>query len=348
MQATPPREPVFIVGTERSGSNLLRLMLNAHPHVAVPHPPHVMHHLAPLEASYGDLTADANLGRLVDDVLRLVRFHIHPWELSLDRGRLLAEAWPRDLLGVFLGLYEQACEAAGKSRWGCKSTFMIHHVDRVLAHVPDARFLWLVRDPRDVAASSRRSVFNPFHPALTAELWRAQQALGLSLEQQLPADRWLRVRYEDLLAEPGTWVRRVCQLLGEGYDPGMLEFHRTAEARRAAALSEDWRNTASPVLVHNAGKYRRELSPGEIGEVESICGPLMETLGYALDGPRPPSPATPGARRRLAHRWMDARWRAEVEWRSLRRDRNHWRRWSRDGLVHWLRWRGRLRGMAGQ
>ncbi len=82
---------------------------------------------------------------------------------------------------------------------------MVHHVDRVLQRDPGARFLWLVRDPRDVAVSSRKSVFSPFHPALTAKLWVAQQREALALEERLGSSVVLRLRYEDLLTcQPTT------------------------------------------------------------------------------------------------------------------------------------------------
>ncbi len=330
--------PIFILGTERSGSNLLRLILHAHPKVAVPHPPHVLRYFAPLEPGYGDLADRSVRTRLVDDVLRLLRVHIHPWEVPIDRRRLIDEADPPDLLGVFLSLYDQYRDGVGKARWGCKSTFVIHHVDRVRAARPAARFLWLVRDPRDVAASSRRSVFSPFHPYLTAQLWREQQELGLGLEGRLPRGCLLRVHYEDLLAEPEATVRRICHFLDEDYLPELLAFHRSDAARTASALSEDWKNTARPVLRHNSGKYRRHLSPGEVRLVETVAGPTMGTLGYAMDTDGGASlPA--GLRGRAGVRLADARWRAGVELRSLRTDRNHWRRWTRDSVMAWLRLR---------
>ena len=338
MTPIPPTAPIFILGTERSGSNLLRLILHAHPRIAVPHPPHVMRYFAPLEAGYGDLSDRGARARLVDDVLWLLRVHIHPWEVEIDRERLVDEADPPDLLGVFLSLYDQYRDGAGKARWGCKSTFVIHHVDRVRAARPAARFVWLVRDPRDVAASSRRSVFSPFHPYLTARLWREQQELGLALERRLPAECVLRVHYEDLLAAPEATVRRLCDFLDEDYLPELLAFHRSDAARTASALSEDWKNTASPVLSHNSGKYRRHLSADEIRLVETAAGPAMSALGYSFDTDAG-APLPAGLARRAGVRLADARWRAGVELRSLRTDRNHWRRWTRDSVMAWLRWR---------
>ena len=333
-----PGDPILIVGTERSGSNLVRLLLDAHPSIAVPHPPHLVRYLAPLEASYGFRGDPRAFERLVDDALLILARHIHPWDVEVDRGRLVAEADPRDLMGVYLGIMDQYREAHGKARWGCKSTFMIHHVDRVLAHRPGTRVIFLVRDPRDVAASSRRSVFGPCHPGLTARLWRAQQEEGLALLDRLPATTIRLLRYEDLLGDPRGEVERLCAYLGEPFFEGMLRFHEQRAARVTAALSESWRNTDRPVLGDNAGKFRHELTAREVRLVESVAGPAMIRLGYtplhpdAVHSAPPPSPT-------LAWYLADAVGRVRVEARSLVRDRNHWRRWSRDATVAWIRLR---------
>jgi len=326
--------PIYIIGTERSGSNLLRLVLNAHSRIAVPHPLHLMRYFAPTEASRGDLRESPIFERLVDEVLLLKRVHIHPWQTPTDRQRIVDEANPRDAMGILGALYEQACKAEGKARWGCKSTFMVHHVDRALGRDPAARFVLLVRDPRDVAASSRRSVFSPFHPWLTARLWAEQQDIGLALLDEHGPDVVHMLRYEDLLDQPELCVRQICGFLDEDFEPGMLRFHEGREAQTSATLSESWQNTAKPVLSNNAGKYRKHLSTDEVRMVEAVCAPLMQRLGYPLDHPDPRF--EPSVAARFEIRLKDLRWRAGIELRSLQRDRNHWRRWTRDATMRYL------------
>ncbi len=323
-----PTDPLFIIGTERSGSNLLRVILNAHSGIAVPHPPHVMHWFGDLVDRYGDLGDDSALARLVDDVLALLDTHIYPWEIAPTRDQVLAALPARSLYGVTAALYDLDLAHAGKRRWGCKSTFMVHHVDTVRAVHPGARFVWLVRDPRDVAASSRKSVFSPFHPVLTARLWAEQQHAALDLEAALGPEVVLRVRYEDLLADsPGT-LARICAFLGEAFEPAMLDFASTRAAQKGAALSESWAKTAQPVQSSNSGKYRKDLSVTEIAQVEAVARPLMAELGYAPEDASA-GPLAAGFPREIAWRAMNTWWHLGVEWRSLRNDDNHWRRWNR-------------------
>ena len=138
-------------------------------------------------------------------------------------------------------------------------------------------------------------------------------------------------------------MRALCAFLGEDFETGMLRFHETEDARFAASLSESWQNTAKPVLAGNAGKYHSELAPEDLALVEGVAGPLMDRLGYARDLPVLPV-VEPPAETRLRYRIEDARLRAGIELRSLRRDRNHWRRWSRDATMRYLAFRNRLHG----
>lgn len=337
-----PAAPIFIVGTERSGSNLLRLILNAHPEITVPHPPHIMAFFAPLESYYGDLSNDANFRRLADDVLRHIRGHIHPWPTPLDRESIVREAEPRDLFGIYSAIYEQHAAAAGKRRWGCKSTFMIHYTERIFARYPQAQLLWLVRDPRDVALSSRDSVFNPYHPYYTARLWASQQELGLRLAAQLNPANLLRVHYESLIADPDATVAGMCDFLGIGFDPVMLRFFETEEARVSARQARDWRNIASPIISGNANKFRGRMPAHEIAAVESAAGATMLKLGYELASDGGAARPT-GALRRARYRAANELLRLRVEYRSAREDRNQWLRWRRRSRIMLLTARLRLR-----
>lgn len=324
--------PIMIIGTERSGSNLLRLILNQHSRIVVPHPPHFLRYLAPIAPAYGDLTDEGNRRALVRDALTLVRRHIHPWEHHIDQEAVVRTAGPT-LFGVVAAIYEQYRLAEGKARWGCKSTFTVHHVADVLAERPDARFLWLVRDPRDVAVSSKRSVFNPFHPYLTARLWENQQRIAFAeWERRGPGVVHL-IRYEDLVSEPRATLERMCDFLGEPFETPMLSHDSSVTARRLAVLSESWRNTALPITRASVERHLAGLSTGERAQVEGVTQPLLSHLGYLVSGT--PSPAAPRSPR--AVRLRDVVLRCSVELRSMRHDRNYLRRIRRDVTVWWLR-----------
>lgn len=325
---TTSNAPIFIVGTERSGSNLLRLLLDSHSRICVPHPPHIMRYFAPLEAGYGNLSDRKNLKRLTQDVIRLIDRQIHPWESLPDPDLIVSAAQPMDLFGVFVAIYDWNQQQVGKARWGCKSTFMIHHIDRILARFPDAKFIWLIRDPRDVAASSRESVFNPCHPYLTAKLWCQQQLIGLEQEKRLSKTNWLRLYYEDLTAEPEQKLQEICQFIEEDFEPEMLRYWERPAAKLSASLSQSWANTASPVLQNRVGNYRKKLNQAEIRLVEDAAGEVMSQLGYKREFELSTTARNqPDAVSLAIAEFLG---RCRIEWKSFREDRNHWRRWRRE------------------
>jgi hypothetical protein len=277
--------PIFIIGTERSGTNLLRLMLNAHSGIAVPHPPHIMKLFAPLEPLYGDLTNDRNFRRLIADVCKMVELHTYPWEIVPDREQVFQQARERNLLNVYFQIYNQYLVQSGKRRWCCKSTFMIEHVGDILRYYPDARFIFMLRDGRDVAVSAKSSIFNHFHVYYSAKRWQREQRLGLSWLAKLPPEQIMLLKYEDLIADAETVVKRLCSFLGEPFEEQMLEYHRSGEARKSGSLSVSWENTAKPVIRDNAHKYRSQLDPAEIMQFEVIALDEMQELGYCTDNP---------------------------------------------------------------
>jgi hypothetical protein len=339
VDAAVTTDPIFIIGTERSGSNLLRLMLNAHSRIAIPHPPHFMRFFAPIADSYGDLAVEANRQAIVADHLVLLRRHIHPWLQPIDGSRAVTEAAPT-VFGVMAACYEQYRRAVGKARWGCKSTFMVHYVDDALAQYPDARFVWLVRDPRDVASSAKRSVFGYSHPYRMAKLWQEQQELGCRARDGYGPDAVYLLRYEGLVLAPAAELATLCAFLGEKVEPDMLHHQQLAEARRTAELSESWRSTGEPVSTRFIDQHRDGLTERERRQVDSVTRYMTERLGYRTGdvGAR----VEPGAVELLVGSLC---YRAAIEFRSTRRDRNYLQRVARDATVRWMQCKARLRSI---
>lgn len=122
-------KPIFMIGTQRSGSNLLRLMLNQLPEIAAPHPPHILQRMMPLVSLYGDLERDKIFRILIDDVCRLVEFNPVPWSgVVLDREDVFRRCNERSLLAVYAAVYDICAEAKGAQTWCCKSLANIKYL----------------------------------------------------------------------------------------------------------------------------------------------------------------------------------------------------------------------------
>ncbi|MCK9431368.1 MAG: sulfotransferase [Candidatus Omnitrophica bacterium] len=276
-------DPVFIIGTERSGTNLLRLILNSHSGISIPHPPHIMKNFSTLEPFYGDLGADRNFKALINDVVSMVELHPYPWEIRLDREEVFRQSCGRDLISVFFAIYAQYLKKSGKKRWGCKSTFMLYHVAAIRRYYPHAKFLYMVRDGRDVALSAKNSIFNHYCVYYTAGLWKKEQRIGISWLKNLTSSDIMVVKYEDLLGDPENSLKSICGFLEEPFENRMLDFSGEQEAKKSGSISISWKNTARPIISDNAGKFRKGLNTREIMVFEAIAKEEMEYFSYPLE-----------------------------------------------------------------
>lgn len=275
--------PVFIIGTERSGTNLMRLILNSHPNIFVPHPPHIMKNFVKYSHLYGDTSNDDNFMRLIRDVVKMVELHPYPWEIKLDKEKILKEVWERNLINIYFAIYNQYLQYSGKKRWGCKSTFMIYFVSQILKYYPDAKYIYMVRDGRDVAVSARKSIFNHYHPYYIAHLWKREQQIGIYWLNKLPKTSIHLVRYEELISSPTETIVALCSFLEEPFDSRMLDYASTEEAKKSGSLSESWQNTSKPLIGDNIKKYKQNLNSMEIALFEAIAAPELDYFSYQLE-----------------------------------------------------------------
>jgi hypothetical protein len=273
--------PILMIGTQRSGSNLLRLMLNQLPGIAAPHPPHILQRMMPLMAKYGDLSQDKNFAVLVDDVCRLVELNPVPWEgVVLDRADVARRCRARSLVAVFGAVYDVLAETQGAQTWLCKSMQNVMYLPQIDAYYPEAKYLYLFRDGRDVAVSFRKAVVGEKHYYHIANEWATAQRLAIKQRSITPPERFINVTYEELTSRTEDTMRRLCAFLGVTYSPSMLEYHKSEEARRAAESSALWGNVVKPVMADNTRKFLREASEEDISIFESVAGDVLDALGY--------------------------------------------------------------------
>ncbi len=278
-------DPIFIIGTERSGTNLLRLILNSHPNIAIPHPPHIMKNFSRLEPLYSDLSKDANFKRLIQDVATMVQLHPYPWGINIDKDEIFRNAKERSLINVYFAVYDQYLKSTHKQRWGCKSTFMINHVALIRHYYPGAKFIYMVRDGRDVALSAKKTIFNHYCVYFTAGLWAKEQQIGIYWLNKLSKDDIILIKYEDLLSSPQEAISSICSFLNEPYQEEMLTFFNTEEAKKSGNLSAAWKNTSSPIIRDNFGKFKTELRDDEIDLFEAIASQELDFFSYPLTRP---------------------------------------------------------------
>ena len=277
--------PVFLIGTQRSGSNLLRLMLNQSRELAAPHPPHVLQRMNPLLDRYGDLRDPERFALLVDDVCRLVDANPVAWrESPFDRERVLARCRGRSLVAVAAAVYEQQACDAGARDWVCKSMANVDFLDAITGHFDgEAKFIHLHRDGRDVALSFQKAPVGEKHVYSIAKQWNQDQRKALAHGRRAEAAVF-RVGYEELTSEPRPVLERLCDFLGVRFEPPMLEAHTSREALETSRAGELWSNLTRPVLA-NSGKFHAQMPADDVRLFEAVAGPSLRSLGYPLVSP---------------------------------------------------------------
>lgn len=275
---------LFMIGTQRSGSNLLRLMINQAPSIAAPHPPHILERFTPLLPAYGDLSVEANFTQLVDDVVRLVELNPVCWGVEFDRADIRGRCRDNSLVAVFGAVMDRMAESYGKPDWMCKSLANVHFLPEVERYFgANARYLYLYRDGRDVCLSFLKAVVGEKTAFHVAKQWDAEQQLALMCGRRVPAAQYLALSYEELTSNAEPTLRILCRWLGIDFSPAMLDFHSSEEASKTAASGKLWENVKKPVMSTNTKKWLKGMSQDQVIDFESVAGRSLSELGYDLE-----------------------------------------------------------------
>jgi hypothetical protein len=289
----------FIVGVTRSGTTLLRLMLDAHPELAIPLETHFVPDL--IEAASEQGTSPERLAEIVIAHRRWGDFHLDADELR-ERFRTLEQPTPGAFVRAFYTLY---AEREDKPRWGDKTPGYSRYMRTIEKALPEARFIHLIRDGRDVALSILRQDWGPDSVTKAAKKWKRRIENGRSQASGL--NHYLEVHYEDLILDTEPTLRRICDFCELPWDPAVLKYHERAEARlqekardmhrpgrspRPAALRLASHALAKePPRTDRVGQWRTEMSAADRAVYEGIAGKLLAELGYEV-GKTPDQPST--------------------------------------------------------
>jgi hypothetical protein len=274
--------PVQMIGTQRSGSNLLRLMLNQLDGVSAPHPPHILERFFPLLDAYKELSIPDNFYQLVTDVCKLIEFNPVPWSgVNLEVSEIVSRCKKPLLTEVFRVIYEMRAESENAGIWICKSLVNIRFADQLEENGVNPLYIHLFRDGRDVALSFKKAIVGEKHIYHIAKQWKEEQEASLMLADKIGKNRVLKVRYEDLLHDPENELQKICVFIGADYNPVALDYYHSEESHKTAHSGVMWENVEKPVIADNYNKFKRELSPEDILIFEQVAGDTLEKLGYS-------------------------------------------------------------------
>lgn len=273
-------EPVFIVGMNGSGTTMLLDHMGEHPQL-------FGYRLETLflpgylikAGKYGDLNDDTNFRRLWDDMrsefaIRRVNSRM-PFDLPDDWKDM-----PRSVADVFDAMMLEFAAREGKTRWCEKTPSHIFHLDLLSEAFPSAKFIHVVRDGRDCAASCLRRWGT--HPVGASVRWREAMQAGRKAAENLPG-RFLEVVYEEITVRPEDAFRKICEFLDVTYDKAVLKAKRVRPTMTGHSSSEITPNISYRSLLEERGYAE---------EIERMAGKELSARGYECKYPDSEAPVS--------------------------------------------------------
>jgi hypothetical protein len=275
--------PVFVIGSERSGTTLIMAVLGCHPRLAVPEVAWYYPRFRPYLFTYGDLANTDNFRTLCGEMVHGLRTPY--WGMKVDPATIADEIAERavgieqSFAGIYAAMFERYAEEEGKPRWGEKTPYNLFYVGEMLEDFPDAQFVFIYRDGRDASAEFLDSSFGPTNIYSAAELWRMGQEAVKPWRERLPADQWLDIEYESFVRDPVAGLKRLCRFIREDYADEMMAFHTTPTAKRRGR-TKDNRALADPISDRHVGIYKELLSVRDQRVFAWVAGETLADYGY--------------------------------------------------------------------
>jgi hypothetical protein len=263
------RPPIFAGGAGRSGTTLLRVILDSHPNIAC----------GP------ELKVTPALCRLWQD-----------FQTSLSpplREYLLT---PNDINAIFaqtiVSLLEKYRQKSGKLRVAEKSpnnVFFFEHLNHMF---PDSPLIHVIRDGRDVVCSlltmqwmdpkTGKPLEYTRDVRKAAEYWARAVRTGQTVARQKPsvAKRYVELRYEELVNDPVSTLHPLFTFLDEPWDPAVLQFH---QQQRNLAGESSAEQVSRELYTSAVARWQRDLKPEHKSAIKDVAGDLLVELGYARD-----------------------------------------------------------------
>ncbi|HYU58678.1 MAG TPA: sulfotransferase [Actinomycetota bacterium] len=302
--------PIFVVGCPRSGTTMLRLMLDSHPDLAIPPESHFVTQFWSAHHRY-EKNDRFEADRLARDVMGTFRFKEWrlPPEAVTERLRRLERPSFGSVMEAFFLAY---ADREGKTRWGDKTPGYSIEMAALAQIFRDARFVHLIRDGRDVAMSLDDLGRVKLRPAMA--MWAQRVMQGRSDGRRLGPDRYLEVFYEALVDDPERELKAICDHADLEFRPGdMLRYHERAERAMASKAWGSHQGLARPP-TKGMRDWRRSLDDRTQAVLEGIGGDALTEFGYERRFSDPPAVA-----RREADRVVRGYRRAMRAWRLRRR-----------------------------
>ena len=282
---------VFLLGNPRSGTSLLRIMLNSHPKIVSPPECGFLHWWY---AKYKDWdkkksSSQEKVEYFVEDVLQSKK--IETWNLEQESlVKAILDRTPSNYAQLCLIVYLEYARIRKSEPEVIvdKNNYYIHHLDVLEKIWPDALYIHLIRDGRDVACSyldvKELNSTSPYKPKLSTNISEIAQEWNLNnlhierFVNRRPVEERIKVRYEDLVSEPEDSLKNLCKLLEIPFSSKMLNYFLYNDEPRSTS---DWKlKTFKKPDKQNIGRYKNKLTESEISQFNIVAEESLKRSGY--------------------------------------------------------------------
>jgi hypothetical protein len=263
--------PIFVTGMSRSGKTLMRGLLSSHSRIVVSRRTEMWPRFYD---RFGDLGERTNLERCLRAMANRPQILAMGWDVDEVRREFLDG--PPSYARLFALIHEQYAARSGKPRWGDQTAGLESLADTILDAHPDARFVHMIRDPRDryLALTAKRRVRRLTLERSTVQWSRSARCARRNARRQ--PDAYRVVAYEALVSDTEATVRDVCTFLGEQFEPAMLRMEAEPRYDAVRATSPD----GLPISAAYVGCHRGRLDGWARRFVGTVAGPEMRVFGY--------------------------------------------------------------------
>jgi len=272
--------PIFVVGCERSGTTLLRAMLNAHPNIAIPYEAERFSRILSTVDPWNTIFEAKAVAVAIDEFLsdRKVKF----WKL--DRSEVMRELPDLERFkycDILSAIYRAYAKREGKMRWGDKTPTNTFDMPALVKAFPDAQFIHIVRDGRDVCLSWKKAGWAGYKVAAAAKMWEGWVWWADRFERALGRGRYYLVRYEDLICDPIRSLKGICSFLNETFVKEMLNYPKH---RQLVPKGDDpfHKLLGSAPDISRVRNWKRAMRAEDVKVFEKLTGPLLVKHGYEV------------------------------------------------------------------
>ncbi|MEX0996565.1 MAG: sulfotransferase [Flavobacteriaceae bacterium] len=270
---------IIILASERSGTNLLRVLLGNHKDISAPVQGHFFNCVHVIKEYYGDLNKAENAKILLNHFIKIANHPFSDWKLELDVAKVIEKYKVNSIATAFDAIHREYTIREGKRNYAVKDNDMYNHIEHTeeLKKDGDVYYINLYRDPRDHTVSWLKKPLFLHTPFDVAVKWNKEQSKIKEVKKRI---NMFDMRYEDLIADTPKVMTELFNYMDMPVDEKAFATDpKNVESKR----NPFWENLSKPIIKDNKKNYKGLLKGKDLKIVETICKQNMLDLGYIPD-----------------------------------------------------------------